>query len=130
MSDNIKIGKIGEELACEYIVKKGYKIIFRNYREKVGEIDIIAMARDRTVVFFEVKTLENKENVESLMPEDNLTSAKLRKLKRICELFVAKHLELINEKRGWRIDLLAIEIGNGLGGGENAANKIRHYENI
>ncbi len=47
-------GKIGEDIACEYLKKSHYKIIKRNFRIKLGEIDIIA--RDgKSLVFIEVK---------------------------------------------------------------------------
>lgn len=48
-------GKIGEDLACEYILKKNFEIIERNFRCKIGEIDIIAKDKDE-LVFIEVKT--------------------------------------------------------------------------
>lgn len=48
-------GNRGETLAAEYLVKKGYKIIQRNYRSKWGEIDIICK-QEKIIVFVEVKT--------------------------------------------------------------------------
>jgi len=117
MENLINVGKTGENKACEYLENKGYRIIDRNYREKFGEIDIIAVSRDLTLVFVEVKTIDKSGKsaihlpdgqIAGLEPEDNLTKSKLMKLKRICQMFSAKHPELIDEKRGWRIDLLAL----------------------
>jgi putative endonuclease len=103
------IGKHGEDLACRYLVKKGYRILTRNYRKPWGEIDIVGKAKDGTLVFFEVKTI--KAGIEEgLQPEDNLTAAKLKKLKRVCATFTAKYPEMVDETKGWRIDLVAIEI--------------------
>lgn len=51
-------GNIGEEIACNYLKKKGYIIVERNFRTKVGEIDIIA-ADDGYLVFVEVKERYN-----------------------------------------------------------------------
>jgi len=128
------VGELGEDLACEYLVRKGYKILARNYREKLGEIDIVARAKDRTLVFVEVKTFKSASGTDAegdeLMPEDNLTKGKLGRLKKACQSFLAKNEALLYEKRGWRIDLLAIEIGRGPVDVKNPANKIRHYENI
>ena len=48
------LGKTGEDLACEELVRRGYAILDRWYRTRHGEIDVIA--RDgRTIVFVEVK---------------------------------------------------------------------------
>lgn len=49
-----KFGEKSESIAASYLKKKGYKIIEKNYRTKLGEIDIIAKDKD-TMVFIEVK---------------------------------------------------------------------------
>lgn len=130
------IGKIGEDLACEYLAKKGYKILKRNYREKWDEIDIIAKDKRQTIVFVEVKALEGvRDGMAELTPEDNLTAAKLHKLQRACQAFAAKNEDLIDGERGWRIDLVAIELtGQTVDNHEprtaNHEPTTRHYENI
>ncbi len=50
-----QIGSEGEALAVEHLKEKGYKIIEKNYKTPIGEIDIIAEDKN-TVVFVEVKT--------------------------------------------------------------------------
>lgn len=120
---HISIGKIGEDLACAYLVGKQYKVLGRNYQEKWDEIDVICRAKDETLVFVEVKTF-GMESAMGLVPEDNMTPAKLKKLRRACGAFAGKRPDLINEKKGWRIDLLAIVLGDG------PEPTIRHYENI
>ena len=121
-----EIGNKGENLAVNYIKKKGYRIIDRNYRKKYGEIDIISIATEKTLVFFEVKTLRNTEIDGRLCPEDQLTLVKLRKLQRICSIYANDHEDLVKDDRGWRIDLLAIDLDE-----EDWKNsQIRHYENI
>lgn len=55
MVSNITKGKSGEELAKDYLMSKGYSILETNYRNKIGEIDIIAKDKD-VLVFVEVKT--------------------------------------------------------------------------
>ena len=53
-SEKINLGKLGEDEALDFLVKNGYKIIARNYRTRLGEVDIIASDRD-TFCFVEVK---------------------------------------------------------------------------
>lgn len=127
--DNISIGKIGEDLACQYLIGKGYRILKRNYWKPWGEIDIIAVAKTNTLIFVEVKAL--KENSSAgLLPEDNLTSAKLAKLQRACRKFVADKPDLVREDRGWQIDLIAVSIPAGIDDTALKNCEIRHYENI
>lgn len=124
MNYKSNVGAVGEQIACNYLNGKGYKIISRNYRQKWGELDIIAKDPANTLVFIEVKTMRQSNSaIAELKPEDNLTSAKLKKLQRTAQLFAGKHSELIDEKRGWRIDLVAIclTLNN---------RTIQHYENI
>ena len=55
MNSKQETGKIGEEIAKNYLERKGYKIIERNFRCRQGEIDIIAMYSGK-LIFVEVKT--------------------------------------------------------------------------
>ena len=54
------LGKLGEELACAELQRRGYAILARRYRSRFGEIDIIARDGD-TVVFVEVKARAGEE---------------------------------------------------------------------
>jgi putative endonuclease len=122
------IGRIGEELAVNFLIKSDYLILKRNFRRKSDEIDIIGISPTGVLIFFEVKSFATVKPVtgfEVLTPEDNLTRAKLRRISRTCEFFAREHPELIDEERGWQIDLLAVDIGQ-----DGRASDIRHYENI
>ena len=124
---------MGEDIACEYLRDKKYKILNRNYRRPWGEIDIIARAYNQTLVFVEVKTLHSTDDSKTqLVPEDNLTRDKLEKLHRTCTLYVGKYPEAVSEKKGWRLDLVAISLNStdddDLPGKDKYS--IRHYENI
>ena len=55
MSDKIKIGIEGEELAAQFLQQKGFVVLERNYRYKKSEIDLI-VKRENWLVFVEVKT--------------------------------------------------------------------------
>ncbi len=58
VSGKRKIGNMGEDIACKYLKKHGYKIICRNYQIRGGEIDIIAKHKNE-LVFAEVKFRTN-----------------------------------------------------------------------
>ncbi len=55
MTDKMETGSIGENLAAEYLVAKGFEVVARNYRWKKAEIDLI-VKRDKWLIFVEVKT--------------------------------------------------------------------------
>lgn len=122
MNYKSQLGNFGEGIACKYLINKGYKIISRNFRKPWGEIDIIAKAPDKTLVFTEVKTVR-KQSENSITAEDQLTKSKLTKTKKAASLFAGHHPELIKEDKGWRIDLLALTI-------KEESVIIKHYENI
>lgn len=125
MTHRSEIGKFGEDFACEYLIEKGYKIIERNFRKPYGEIDIIVMAPDKTLVFIEVKTVRGvkRETNETISAEEQLTNAKLKKLQRTAYLYANHRPELVNDKNGWQIDLLALTI-------IDESVNIKHYKNI
>src|SRR5216117_2626837 len=53
---HLRLGKRGENLACQFLKKNGYKILYRNFKGRTGgEIDVVCRDRD-TLVFVEVKT--------------------------------------------------------------------------
>ena len=123
MTDKSQLGQLGEDLACEYLLDRDYKIIGRNIRQPWGELDIVAKYKDGTLVFVEVKTMQQYSR-SGLQPEDQLTKAKLRKTQKTALLYAGHYPKKIDEKRGWRIDLLAIVLKTDL------EPEIKHYENI
>jgi putative endonuclease len=59
--DHLERGARGEKLACRYLRRNGYKILYRNFRGRSGgEIDIVARDGD-TLVFIEVKTRSRED---------------------------------------------------------------------
>ena len=83
------IGKKGEAIAAEWLEQNGYSILARNWRNRTGEIDIIAQ-EDGCIVFVEVKTLPHT-NTEDL---DIIINKK--KQAKICQ--TAKHFLANNRK--------------------------------
>lgn len=56
MASHNELGRIGEEIAVQYLLKNGYRILRRNFFFDKAEIDIIAQKEEDTVVMVEVKT--------------------------------------------------------------------------
>ncbi len=124
MPSKSETGKLGEYLATQYLKGKGYRVVERNYRKPWGELDIIAYAKDGTLVFVEVKTVTS-HNVDKMLitAEDQMTPQKIEKLKRVSVMYAQSFPEKIDENLGWRIDVLALTIrGNDC--------VVKHYENI
>ena len=99
------MGKQGEELAVEFLKKKGYKIKVCNYKTKLGEIDIIAGDGD-TLVFIEVKT---RESLEYGHPFEAVNTRKRKKLANVALLYLKKFDDL----PPCRFDIVSIYINNG-----------------
>lgn len=78
------LGKNGEDIAVEYLVKNGYKVIERNFYCKTGEIDIIAL-KDEYLVFIEVKTRSGKQYGS---PSEAVTKSKLGHLYKTARYYV------------------------------------------
>ena len=107
-SHTSQIGSLGEDIACEYLIRKGYKIIEKNYRKPWGEIDIIAEKNDE-VRFVEVKTLSksiqsfSREN-NAYRPEEQIHPSKLRKIVRTAEIYMTSR----EDDREFQIDAVGI----------------------
>jgi putative endonuclease len=82
-----QLGAVGEQLAAEHLLRRGFKIVERNYRTRWGELDIIAV-KDRTIVFCEVKTRVLRRGPNGIDPEarDPLESVHARKRSKIRRL--------------------------------------------
>ncbi len=97
------VGHLGEDMAVDLLLCKGYEVVERNWRDHTGEIDIVARDED-CWVFVEVKT---RHGHWLTLPEDGLTEEKARRLQRLALNYLAAH-DLADAT--WRIDLVAIEL--------------------
>lgn len=118
MSDNITLGKWGEDKAVEYLKSKKYKILERNFSCPRGEIDIIARFRG-AIIFIEVKT---RRNNACGWPEEAVTDKKKDKMKKTAEYFLERE-KILNEK--YYFDVISIIISQG-----NTLPEIKHFESI
>lgn len=113
LMDPKELGQLGEQLACEYLVEKGFKIMFTNYRIKLGEIDIIAKKKwklwgnnDKTIHFIEVKTI--MEGNGNFFPEDRVDARKQKKLSDMAQLWLQKHK--FSQRYPCQIDVIGVII--------------------
>ena len=103
----IALGKIGEDLACRELERRGYAILAKRYRRRGGEIDIIA--RDgATIVFVEVKAREGHDYGEA---SEAVTR---RKRSRMTELALDYLARNNLTKSPCRFDVVAIHVENEL----------------
>lgn len=111
------IGKLGEDIASDYLEKKGYKIIERNFSCMQGEIDIIAQDK-KEKVFVEVKT---RTNLNYGYPIESVTEAKKNHIEKSSQYYIYKN-HLNNEYI--RIDAIEIFLY------KKNKYKINHIKNI
>ena len=86
MNNNSQTGKTGEDLACDYLKRKSYKILERNHRQKWGELDIITIAPDKTLVFSHVPRKFNNPEESVDMAEFWETQQQFRLGEQVCEI--------------------------------------------
>ncbi len=122
-------GKYGEDLAVKYLKKSGYKIIERNYKTKIGEIDILAadfrrhpeqrrrmnlFRRRPTIIIAEVKTKSGRELGEGY---EMVNYFKRRKLLQLAKLLQIEYPESVV-----RIDIISVDTSV-------EPPEIKHFEN-
>jgi putative endonuclease len=100
MSRNQDLGRSGENLASEYLIKNGYIILERNWVFDKAEIDIIAQ-KDEEIVFVEVKT---RSGDYFGFPEEAVNNSKEENILRAADAYLEEK-ELDNEIR---FDVIAI----------------------
>ncbi|MCX6701888.1 MAG: YraN family protein [Candidatus Zambryskibacteria bacterium] len=116
-----KIGKMGEDYACEYLKMGGYKIINRNYLRKWGELDIVARKGNK-IHFVEVKSVSRdlsaqadifndnviRETNDSYRAEDNMHPWKLKRLGRAIQSYLLE--KDISDDIDWQFDVITVYI--------------------
>ena len=95
-------GRKGEDLACNYLVSRGYRIIDRNFRSKGGEIDLIGV-KGRKISFIEVKA---RSSTDYGMPRDAVDYRKRRRLLNTAQFYLKIHPGF----DGWDCSMDIVEI--------------------
>ena len=97
------LGKLGEDLACVELSRRGYAILARRYRTRFGEIDIVA--RDSgTTVFVEVKTRDGDRFGDGA---EAVTGWKQRRVAAMAADYLARHAR---HDMPCRFDVVAIDV--------------------
>lgn len=114
MQNNRELGMLGEDIASNYISEQGYVVLQRNFRTKVGEIDIVA--RDgNSLVFVEVKT---RRSLNFGYPREAVNQNKQAKIREVAFLYLntnGKHhshirFDVIEVMLNFKNDLVSINI--------------------
>lgn len=95
------IGNKGEEISCNFLLRKGFEIVTRNYYSQHGEIDIIAQ-KNNTIIFVEVKT-RNKGFDTAFK---SVSASKQKKMHNTAAHFLAKNT--LYEDFFTRFDVIAV----------------------
>ncbi|MFA5075320.1 MAG: YraN family protein [Candidatus Babeliales bacterium] len=98
------LGKLGENIISDYLVKNGFKILTKNFTTKFGEIDLIAQ-KDLTIAFIEVKTRKKAYFPISTV----VTYPKQKKMIKTAKCFIQK-FNIIDKIL--RFDVATVEIIN------------------
>jgi putative endonuclease len=114
MAQHNELGKIGEQLAADYLLTNGYEIVTRNYVFQKAEIDIIAK-QGNTMICVEVKT-RNSDFFGD--PQDFVTKGKIKLLVKAMDAFIIEN----NIDLESRFDIIAV-LKN------KTTEQLMHYEN-
>jgi len=117
LADKKSLGRWGEKRAEKFLRAKGFKTLARNFSCSSGEIDLVMVDVDSTLVFVEVRT-----RADELFgpPEQSVNSSKKIKLARTARYFLASH---DIDDRPFRFDIVAIVLP------PKGPVRIEHYQN-
>ncbi len=117
LSDRARLGRWSERRCERFLRNKGLRTLTRNYACKLGELDLVMVDEEGTIVFVEVRSRAN----EDFGPvEATVTPAKRERLKRATHHFLSVHKI---EDRPLRFDIITLVLG------PSGPPQIHHYEN-
>lgn len=121
MKNTTSIGRYGEEIACEYLESKKYKIINKNFYASHNEIDIIAENK-QYIIFVEVKTRSCTPNSDFSFgtPATAVTYSKQKRTLLAAQAYLNEH----HNKKTPRLDVIEIYLNKA----DSSLIKINHIE--
>ena len=117
LSDKKLLGQWGEKRCEKFLKNKGLKLLVRNFSCKTGELDLVMVDPDSSIIFVEVKTRANEDFTDA---ESSITPAKKHKLFKTARYFLASNKI---PDRPFRFDVVTVILGR------SGQPQIRHYEN-
>jgi putative endonuclease len=115
---HLQLGRTGEQIAREYLERKGLRTIELNWRCAAGELDLV-MSDGEILVFVEVKA---RVSAKAGMAEESISPAKARRLLAAGDWYVSEHPEV--DQMIWRIDLVALTMRR-----DGSVARLTHIEN-
>lgn len=98
---HIELGKQGEQQAVKFLKRQKFKILQTNYKNLIGEIDIVALLKD-TIVFVEVKT---RSTLAYSVPAYAVTKHKQQKIRNVALVFLKTNKF---EDKQFRFDVIEV----------------------
>lgn len=96
------IAQTGENVAAQYLVSHGYKVIYRNYRQPCGEIDLI-VEKNQHLIFTEVKTRTSHSIAAAL---DSVSYKKQKRITKTAQLYINQNPVFANHI--FRFDVVVV----------------------
>lgn len=115
---NKSVGDFGEKAAIDFLQKKGFRIIDKNFRLRLGEIDIVAV-KNKKLHFIEVKT---RIGLSKGYPHEAINFYKIKRIEKLVNLYL-KDKNMKNRKLS--LDVISIILS-----GEKKIKNISFYESI
>ncbi len=113
---HIQIGKTGEQIAREYLIRSGYVMIATNWRYKNHyEIDILVYDNENTIVAVEVRSLSK---ISQISPLNSISKTKIKQIKDALNIYASIN-KLTN--RSLRVDVISVVID---------ANEVEHFKSV
>jgi len=122
-----RLGALGEQLAAEHLRRLGFVIVERNVRTRHGEIDLIAVDEQGTLVFVEVKTLRARNRRRGVCPDEQplawLKFSQRNRLRRLAHAWLYETAARRPRARTIRFDAIGVIVD-----GQDRLLRLDHIE--